>query len=185
MLDFRVVLAMAGATPRFVKFGIFELDLRAGELRKRGLKVKLQKQPVEILAMLLERPGDVVTREELREKLWTADVFVDFDHSLNKAINKLREALGDSPDTPRYIETLPRRGYRFIAPVEEAFAQAGQQLRPVSAPEVVMPLTERGEPATIEAAAPVRRAPRLFKFASRATGKAFPWFRRWAAPNER
>src|SRR5713226_6527334 len=94
-------------------FGAFELDLRAGELRKQGLKIKLQEQPFQILAMLLANQGQVVTREELRNKLWPADTFVDFDHGLNKAINKLREALGDSAENPRFVETLPRRGYRF------------------------------------------------------------------------
>jgi TolB-like protein/Tfp pilus assembly protein PilF len=98
-----------------VRFGSFELDLRAGELRKQGVKIKLQEQPFQILAMLLEQPGQVVTREELRNRLWPADTFVDFDHSLNKAINKLREALGDSAENPRFIETLAKRGYRFLA----------------------------------------------------------------------
>src|SRR5262249_39411335 len=97
-----------------LRFGAFELDLRAGELRKQGSKVRLQGQPFQILATLLERPGQVVTREELRNKLWPLDTFVDFDHSLNKAINKLREALGDSAETPRFIETLPKRRYRFL-----------------------------------------------------------------------
>lgn len=100
------------------RFGIFEADLKSGELRKNGAKIRLQEQPFQVLAMLLERPGDVVTREELREKLWPADTFVDFDHSLNTAINKLREALGDSASNPRFVETLARRGYRFIAPVQ-------------------------------------------------------------------
>jgi TolB-like protein/Flp pilus assembly protein TadD len=98
-----------------VRFGLFEVDLRAGELRKEGVRIKLQEQPLLILAMLLEHPGLVVTREELRTRLWPADTFVDFDHGLNKAMNKLREALGDSAETPRFIETLARRGYRFIA----------------------------------------------------------------------
>jgi TolB-like protein len=102
---------------RPLRFGSFELDLRAGELRKQGVKVKVQEQPVQILAILLESPGQVVTREELRRKLWPSDTFVDFDHGLNKAINKLREALGDSADDPRFIETLARRGYRFLVPV--------------------------------------------------------------------
>ena len=97
-----------------VRFGSFELDLRAGELRRDGIKVKLQDQPFQILAMLLEQPGQVVTREELRSRLWPSDTFVDFDHSLNKAINKLREALDDSAERPRFIETLTRRGYRFV-----------------------------------------------------------------------
>src|SRR6266849_8842161 len=97
-----------------VRFGEFELDLRAGELRKQGIKIKLQEQPLQILAMLLEKHGQVVTREELRSRLWPSDTFVDFDHSLNKAINKLREALGDSAENPRFIETLAKRGYRFL-----------------------------------------------------------------------
>ena len=97
-----------------VRFGSFELDMRAGELRKQGIKIKLQEQPLQILAALLEHPGQVVTREELRSRLWPSDTFVDFDHSLNKAINKLREALGDSAENPRFIETLARHGYRFL-----------------------------------------------------------------------
>jgi TolB-like protein/DNA-binding winged helix-turn-helix (wHTH) protein/Tfp pilus assembly protein PilF len=97
---------------------MFEFDPRAGELRKQGIKIKIQGQPVDILAVLLEHAGDVVTREELRAKLWPADTFVDFEHSLNAAVNKLREALGDSADNPRFIETLPRRGYRFITQVD-------------------------------------------------------------------
>ncbi len=100
-----------------VRFGTFEVDLRAGELRKQGKRIKLQDQPFQVLAVLLQRPGEVVTREELRSQIWPQDTFVDFDNSLNTAINKLREALGDSADNPRFIETLPRRGYRFLAPV--------------------------------------------------------------------
>jgi len=103
---------------RVARFGVFELDLSAGELRKNGVKLRLQGQPFQVLALLLERAGDVVTREELQQKLWPSDTFVDFDHSLNTAINKVREALGDSASSPRYVETLARRGYRFIAPVQ-------------------------------------------------------------------
>ncbi len=99
---------------------MFELDLSAGELRKSGVKLRLQGQPFQVLALLLERAGEVVTREELQQKLWPSDTFVDFDHSLNTAINKVREALGDSASSPRYVETLARRGYRFIAPVQAA-----------------------------------------------------------------
>lgn len=106
-----------GRSPRVLRFGAFEADLRAGELRKHGLRVRLQEQPFQILAMLLERPGEAVTREELRQKLWPADVFVDFDQGLNNAIKKLRLALGDSAENPRFVETLARHGYRFIAPV--------------------------------------------------------------------
>jgi DNA-binding winged helix-turn-helix (wHTH) protein/tetratricopeptide (TPR) repeat protein len=103
--------------PVLLRFGVFEVDLRAGELRKQGKRIKLQEQPFQVLAVLLQRPGEVVTREELRSQNWPPDTFVDFDNSLNTAINKLREALGDSADNPRFIETLPRRGYRLIAPV--------------------------------------------------------------------
>jgi DNA-binding winged helix-turn-helix (wHTH) protein len=103
--------------PAIARFTVYELNLRTGELRKHGNRMRLQEQPFQVLAQLLERPGELVTRDELRQKLWPANTFVDFDHSLNTAINKLRETLGDSSSTPRYIETLPRRGYRFIAPV--------------------------------------------------------------------
>jgi TolB-like protein/DNA-binding winged helix-turn-helix (wHTH) protein/Flp pilus assembly protein TadD len=103
-----------------LRFGVFELDLRAGELRKHGLRVRLQEQPFQILALLLEHPGEVVTREELQKKLWPADTFVDFDHGLNKAISKIREALGDSAESPRFVETVARRGYRFLAEVKPA-----------------------------------------------------------------
>ena len=101
-----------------VRFGLFKADLRARELRKRGVKVRLPDQPFQVLQLLLEHPGDVVTREELRQRLWSANTFVDFDLSLNSAVRKLREALGDSADHSTFIETLPRRGYRFIASVE-------------------------------------------------------------------
>ena len=100
-----------------VRFGVFEADLRTGELWKNGSKVRLQEQPFQVLALLLERRGNTVTRDELRNRLWTADTFVDFDHGLNKAINKIRETLGDSAASPRFIETVARRGYRFIADV--------------------------------------------------------------------
>jgi eukaryotic-like serine/threonine-protein kinase len=103
-----------------IRFGIFEVDLQAGELRRQGFRVKLQEQPFQVLLLLLDRPGEAVTREDLQRKLWAADTFVDFERGLNRAINKLREALFDNADNPRFIETLPRRGYRFIAPVETA-----------------------------------------------------------------
>jgi Tol biopolymer transport system component/DNA-binding winged helix-turn-helix (wHTH) protein len=100
-----------------VSFGVFEADLRAGELRRSGSRVRLQDQPFQVLTLLLEKPGEVVTREELRSRLWPADTFVDFDHGLNAAIKRLRDALGDSAENPRFIETLARRGYRFLAPL--------------------------------------------------------------------
>ena len=108
------------AKPKVVRFGVFELDLASEELRKNGVRVKLTEQPFQVLVTLLERPGELIKRDKLRQKLWADDTFVDFDHSLNAAINKLREALGDSAGNPRFVETVPRRGYRFIAPVEGA-----------------------------------------------------------------
>src|SRR5215813_13684182 len=115
--------------PSSVRFADFEVDFRAGELRKRGRRIRLQEQPFRVLSMLVERSGDVVSREELRQKLWPADTFVDFDTGLNSAIKKLRDVLGDSAEDPRYIETLPRRGYRFIAQVEngDAFTTAKEE----------------------------------------------------------
>jgi TolB-like protein/DNA-binding winged helix-turn-helix (wHTH) protein/Tfp pilus assembly protein PilF len=112
---------MLAPTPaaRVLRFDVYELDLRAGELRKRGVKLRLQGQPLQLLAILLQSAGHLVTREELSSQLWPADTFVDFDHSLHNAVGRIREVLGDSAEIPRYIETLPRRGYRFIAPVEE------------------------------------------------------------------
>ena len=106
-------------TGRIVRFGVFELDLEAGELRRNGIKLRLQEQPFQVLAILLERAGKIVAREELHQKLWKDDTFVDFDHSLNTAVNKLREVLGDSASRPQYVETLARRGYRFIAPIRK------------------------------------------------------------------
>src|SRR5437763_15816751 len=107
-----------------VRFGGFEAVLATGDLWRNGTRLRLQEQPFQVLAMLLARPGELVTREELRQKLWPADTFVDFDHSLNTAINKLRDALGDSAADPHYIETLARRGYRLVAKVEGEFGDA-------------------------------------------------------------
>ena len=102
---------------RIVRFGPFEADLHTRELRKHGLKLKVQEQPFQVLAMLLARPGELVTREEIRSRLWPKDTFVDFDHALNAAVRRLRDALNENAESPRFVETLPRRGYRFIAPV--------------------------------------------------------------------
>ena len=109
---------------RLLRFGVFEVDLAAGELRKNGARIRLQEQPLQVLAALLQNAGQVVTRDDLREKIWPADTFVDFDHSLNTAVNKIRESLGDSASSPRFVETLARRGYRFIAPVDSVAAAA-------------------------------------------------------------
>ena len=100
---------------RLIRFGIFEVNLDSGELRRRGVKVKLQEQPLQALLMLLERPGEVTKRDDLQKRLWPSETFGDFDRGLNRAINRLREALGDDADNPRFIETLPQRGYRFMA----------------------------------------------------------------------
>src|ERR1700741_2270835 len=116
--------------PRIVRFSTFEVNLGSGELRKRGQKIKLQEQPFQVLAALLEKPGEIVTREELRSKLWPSDTFVDFDHSLNAAIKRLRDALGESAETPVFIETLARRGYRFISNIEMPAAGVSARPRP-------------------------------------------------------
>src|SRR5450755_2566094 len=119
------------------RFGVFEFDLQARELNKHGVRLKVQEQPIQILAALLEQAGQIVSREDLQRRLWPDGTFVDYEQSLNKAVNKLREALGDSADRPIYVETLARRGYRFVAPVED-----GRTSDPVS-----------------KTAAPGRRAP--------------------------
>src|SRR5260370_41991436 len=113
MSDSRVA---ANAT---VRFGVFELDPNVGELRKRGLRIRLQDQPLQVLQILLERSGQVVTREELQRRLWPSNPFVEFDKGIYSAIKRLRETLSDDPETPPYIETIPRPGYRFIGPLEE------------------------------------------------------------------
>jgi DNA-binding winged helix-turn-helix (wHTH) protein len=120
-----------------VHFGVFELDLRAGELRRTGLKVKLQEQPFQILRLLLEHVGEVVTHGEIIQVLWPNGTIVEYEHSVKTAVKKLRQALGDDADTPRYVETLPRRGYRFIYPV----GKAGPDLRSPqqSAPQRISP----------------------------------------------
>src|SRR6516225_2464427 len=112
-------MAQAVSTSRLIKFGVFEVDLDKGEVRKNGLKLRLRGQPFQVLSILLEHPGEVVTREEFQQRLWTNDeTFVDFEHGLNAVVNRLREVLGDSPDNPRFIETVPRRGYRWMLPAD-------------------------------------------------------------------
>src|SRR3954447_26996742 len=110
-------MADVQSQPRPIRFGAFEADVQTGELRKDGVKLRFSGQPFQVLAILLERPGDVVTRDELQKRLWP-DTFVDVERNLNTAVNKIREVLGDSAESPRFVETLPRRGYRFVAPVE-------------------------------------------------------------------
>jgi TolB-like protein/DNA-binding winged helix-turn-helix (wHTH) protein/Flp pilus assembly protein TadD len=130
-----------------LRFGVFELDLRAGELRKHGLRVRLQEQPFQVLTALLERPGEVVTREEIQKRLWPADTFVDFDHGLNKTINKIREALGDSAESPRFVETVARRGYRFLAEVKVVDAAPDHSSELATQPEPRAETRERPDPA--------------------------------------
>jgi DNA-binding winged helix-turn-helix (wHTH) protein len=121
------------------RFGVYEADPGSGELRKSGVRLRVQEQPFQVLLVLLNRPTEIVTREELRQKLWPADTFVDFDHSLNTVINKLREALSDSAANPRFIETLARRGYRFLPPVEFVQKQGAAALPP--APSIIFEAT--------------------------------------------
>ena len=132
------------SSARSVRFGVFEVDLRAGEIRKKGIRIKLQGQPFLLLITLLKQRGELVTREELRRTLWPEDTFIDFDHSLGTGINKLREVLGDSAANPRFIETLPRRGYRFIAPIEAVGASESPPVVSEAPPEEQAP--ETGDP---------------------------------------
>ena len=133
-----------------IRFGLFELDLKAGQLSRNGTKLRLPQQPLQVLAVLLERPGEILTRDELRQRLWSSDVFVDFDHGLNKSIQKLRDALGDSATSPRYIETIPRVGYRFIAPVRNG-------ARPLE-PEVAIKIDRPAPAPAAQAVAGKQRA---------------------------
>src|SRR5579862_2768817 len=126
--------------PRVLRFGVFEIDVRSGELRKQGYRIRIEGQPLQILICLLENPGELVTREELHRRLWPADTYVNFEHGLNAAVKRLRRALGDSADNPRFVETLPRRGYRFLAPVETVTANEDTPVvaeAPANTPESV------------------------------------------------
>ena len=137
----RLMTVSTAETPT-IRFGIFEVDRRSGELRRNGVRVKLQEQPFQILLTLLEHPGEVVTREELRSRLWAEDTYVDFDHSLNAAVRRLRDALADSAENPRFVETVARRGYRFLAPVNGVVtADTSQPVPAISARRFWIPLT--------------------------------------------
>jgi cholera toxin transcriptional activator len=144
----------AAAVARY-RFGLYEADPRTGELLREGTRIRMQDQPFQVLLALLERPNEIVTREELRRRLWPSDTFVDFDHGLNTAINKLRDALRDSASNPRFIETLARRGYRFVAPVEaiESGVPADPNLSatqtPVTEAEPLLPRAHRGTVRTL------------------------------------
>ena len=133
-------------TDGIFRFAAYEADPKSGELRKSGVRLRVQEQPFQVLLVMLERPREIVTREELRQKLWPADTFVDFDHSLNTVINKLREALSDSASNPRFIETLARRGYRFLAPVE--FVQ--NRTVPPDAPKATLRVISPEQPASAQ-----------------------------------
>ena len=132
---------MPGPSPSTgpIRFSAFEVDVRAGELRKHGIRIKLQDQPFRVLQTLLEHHGEVVTREELQRRIWPSDTFVDFDSGLNNAVKRLREALADSAEQPRYIETLPKRGYRFIASVQEPNGNPSETHSAALIPEDVVP----------------------------------------------
>src|SRR5215472_11033797 len=147
-----------------VRFKDFEADIRTGELRKRGRRVRLSEQPFQILTMLLEQPGELVTREELQKRLWPADTFVELDLSLNAAIKKLRQALGDDAESPRYIETMPRRGYRFIAPVDGITADAVPLLRPEPDAEMVRRGLPSRQPSPPGEAVPAQQGQPRFDF---------------------
>ncbi|MGH9514059.1 MAG: winged helix-turn-helix domain-containing protein [Terriglobales bacterium] len=134
-----------GRKTRVARFGVFEADLDARELRKQGRRIRLQDQPFAVLAILLERPGVVISREDIRQKLWPADTFVDFDHSLNTAVNKIRETLGDSAANPRFVETVARRGYRFVGEVSWEDSRLPQTVSSQSEkPATELPTAPRG-----------------------------------------
>ncbi len=131
----------ASPSARVVRFGVFDVDLRNAELRKQGIRIRLQGQPFQVLEALLDRPGELVTREELKQRLWPEDSYGDFEHGINAAVNRVREALGDSSDNPRFVETLPRRGYRFIAPVQPGEADPAVR-QPPAQNNGAVPFTE-------------------------------------------
>ena len=132
------------STSEVVRFGTFEVDVRSGELRKAGVRIALQDQPLRVLTRLIQRPGEVVTREELQRELWPDNTFLDFEQGLNAAIKRLRDALGDSAESPRFVETLPRRGYRFIAPVVGGVPSARRPAANRDSAQVDNPLDEEG-----------------------------------------
>jgi len=157
--------------PGVIRFGHFEIDAHAGELRRGGIKLKLSGQPFDVLLALVGKSGQVVTREELHDRLWSQDTFVDFEHGLNKAINKVREALGDDADNPRFIETLPRRGYRFLAPVTpppQAEVLAGDSALPVAVQiqATSLPTPSASHPERWSMASPRWRLPVLISSAA-------------------
>lgn len=163
-------MAVETHPPEALRFGAFAVDLRSGELRKKGVRIKIQEQPFRVLTLLLQRPGEVISRDELRSQIWHSDTFVDFDNGLNTSINRLREALGDSASNPRFIETLPKRGYRFIAPVSTADTEI--MVGPEAAPVIKRP--DGPKPRIILAATVVFAIGIL-------AGSGFLWHR-WRSP---
>src|SRR5580698_673807 len=168
---------------RLIRFGVFELDLRSGELQKQGRKIRLEGQPVDVLICLLENPGELVTREELHRKLWPADTFVNFEHGLNAAVKRLRQALNDSAGNPRFVETLPRRGYRFIAPIQTV-AVSGEVsgVNPVNdlaavagTPVTLAPLEARQDPTEAKDDEPVDLSGESVVLANRRPKRAWNW----------
>jgi TolB-like protein/DNA-binding winged helix-turn-helix (wHTH) protein/Tfp pilus assembly protein PilF len=146
--------------PRLIRFGTFELDLRSGELQKQGRKIRLEGQPVQVLVCLLDNPGELVTREELHRRLWPADTFVNFEHGLNAAVKRLRRALNDSADNPRFVETLPRRGYRFIAPIQAISGPGAAPAAPLTVTAAELnPIQEELEASDEDRADPAAQVP--------------------------
>jgi DNA-binding winged helix-turn-helix (wHTH) protein len=141
---------------RVFRFGVFEADETSGELRKQGIRIKLHTQPFQVLIMLLEKPMDIVTREEMRQRLWGRETFVDFDHGLNTAVNKIRDALGDSASVPRFVETVPGKGYRFVAPVVLQARALGRQSERVAVAESTAE-SDSGAATVLAAAEPSER----------------------------
>src|SRR5258708_21409911 len=144
-------MGSAQAPPALARFGVFEADFRAGELRRNGVRVRLQDLPFRALALLLSRPGEVITREEFRQALWPSDIFVDFEQGISSAVMRLRDALSDSADNPIFIETLERRGYRWIGPIHppEPVADESQERESLDkpTPPVAAPITSTSFPA--------------------------------------
>lgn len=161
-------------SPKAFTFGAFEVDVAAAEVRKHGIRIRLQRQPFEVLLSLLERPGELVTREELEKKLWPADTFVDFEHGLGSAINRLREALGDSTDQPRYIETVPRRGYKFIAAVEHNHPTAARVCAAVPSGEATKAMRRFSRTAALSVATAIALVLAFAWLALRNRGSAEP-----------
>jgi DNA-binding winged helix-turn-helix (wHTH) protein len=153
---------------RLVRFGVFELDAHSGELRKSGVRLSVQDQPLQVLKLLLDRPGELVTREELRQQLWPSDTFVGFEHGLNAAVGRLRETLGDSAETPRFIETLPRRGYRFIGTIADDGIAAFPKTTENSSPDVAV------RPAATPRPAPTQANQRFVRRAALVAGIGIP-----------